>query len=64
MVPYSPIKSLEFVSTNQEALFKQLLLLHTKCFYLMRPRVVAAAMDLFCFYRGRILPEKYAFCDL
>ena len=30
----------------------------------MRRRVLAAAMDLFCSYRGRLLPERYAFCDL
>ena len=30
----------------------------------MISRVVAAAMDLFCFHRGRSLPEMYVFCDL
>ena len=54
------IASIKF-STNQEALLR--ILLHTKN-GLMRPRVLAAAMDLFCFYRGRLLPERCAFCDL
>ena len=30
----------------------------------MKSRVLAASMDLFCFYRGILLPERYAFCDL
>ena len=30
----------------------------------MRPRVLAASMDLLCFYRGRSLLGRYAFCDL
>ena len=34
--------------------------------WLMRPRVLAASMDLFCFYRGNVetLPETYTFCNL
>ena len=31
---------------------------------LNQPGVLAASMDLFCFYRGRLLPETYAFCAL
>ena len=30
----------------------------------MRSRVLAVAMDLFCFCRGRLLPERYPFYDL
>ena len=30
----------------------------------MRPRVLVAAMDLFCFYKGTLLPERYASCNL
>ena len=29
----------------------------------MRPRILATAMDLFCFYKGRILPEIHNFCN-
>ena len=31
---------------------------------LKKPGALAASMDLFCFYRGRLLPETYAFCAL
>ena len=31
---------------------------------LMKSGILAASMDLFCSYRGRLLPERYAFCDL
>ena len=31
---------------------------------LKKPGVLAASMDLFCFYRGRLLSERYAFCVL
>ena len=30
----------------------------------MRPGVLVTAMDLFCFYCGGLLPERYAFYDL
>ena len=31
----------------------------------VRSRVIAASTNLFfCFYRGRLLLERYAFCDL
>ena len=43
------------LSTNQEALIRQLL---------TQPGVLAASMDLFCFYRGRLLFGMYAFCNL
>ena len=32
--------------------------------WLMRPRFFAGAIDLCCFYRGRLLTETYVFCDL
>ena len=31
---------------------------------LMNCGVLTASMDLFCFYRGRLLPERFVFCDL
>ena len=31
---------------------------------LRKPGVLATAMDLFCFYRGRLMPERYAFGNL
>ena len=30
----------------------------------MKSIVLAASMDQFCFYRGRLLPERYPFRDL
>ena len=56
VIPYSPIKLLEF-NFNQSggAIQKE---------PLMKPGVLATLMDLFCFYRGRLQPERYSFCDL
>ena len=64
MIPYSPIKVLEFCFLNQSrgAIYTVVVFGYKK--QLTRPRVLAAAMDLFRFYRGRLLLEKYAFCDL
>ena len=31
---------------------------------LKKPGVLAASMDLFCLYKGRLLPKTYAFCAL
>ena len=30
----------------------------------MWPRILEAAMDILCFWRGALLPEHHAFCDL
>ena len=40
-------------------------MLHTKSGWSgeVRPRVLTAAMDLFCFERGRLLPARHIFCD-
>ena len=63
LMPYSPMKLIEFsfepiTSCNLDIC--SCLILKP----LMRPRVLAASMDLFCFYRGKLIPERYAFCDL
>ena len=50
--------------TNQGPLFRISLLLKQPEERLKQPGVLAASMDLFCFYRGRLLPETYAFCAL
>ena len=63
MVPYSPIKSLEF-SFNQSGATIQNDVVVALIERLKKPGVLAASMDLFCFYRGRLLPERYAFCAL
>ena len=63
MVPYSPIKSLEFSFNQSGAAIQNVVVVALKE-RLKQPGVLAASMDLFCFYRGRLLPETYAFCAL
>ena len=63
VVPYSPIKSLEF-SFNQPGAAIQNVVVAALKERLKQPGVLAVSMDLFCFNRGRLLPETYAFCAL
>ena len=63
MVPYSPIKSLEFSFNQSGAAIQDVVVVALKE-RLKKPGVLAASMDLFCFYRGRLLSERYAFCVL
>ena len=61
VIPYSPIKLLEFSFQPIRRHFSD-----SYCCFVykrpsMKPGVLTASMDLFCFYRGRLLPERYAF---
>ena len=64
MVPYSPIKSLEFSFNQSGAAIQNVVVVVALKGRLKQLGVLAASMDLFCFYRGRLLPESYAFCAL
>ena len=57
VVPYSP-------AFNQSGAAIQNVVVVALKERLMKPGVLAASMDPFGFYRGRLLPERYAFCDL
>ena len=58
MVPYSPIKSLEFSFLpirGWAAIQNVVVALKER---LKKPGVLAASLGLFCFYRGRLLSER------
>ena len=57
MVPYSPVKSLEFSLSQSGAAIQNVAVVALKE-RLKKPGVLAASMDLFCFYRGRLLSER------
>ena len=65
MIADAPM-NLVFINRNSSAMDRRLSamnydLMKTRLYEkksLMRSRVLAASMDLFCFYRGRLLPER------
>ena len=63
VILYSPIKS---VGPSFQPITRSIktvvAVAYTK--RLTRPRFIAAAMDLFCFFRRRLSPERYVYCDL
>ena len=62
MVPYSPIESLAVFNESGAAIQNVVVVALKE--RLMKPGVLTASMDPFGFYRGRLLPERYAFCEL
>ena len=62
MVPYSPMKSLAVFNQSGAAIQNVVVVALKEG--LKQPGVLAASMDLFCFCRGRLLPETCAFCAL
>ena len=62
VVPYSPIESLAVFNESGAAIQNVVVVALKE--RLMKPGVLAVSMDPFGFYRGRLLPERYAFCDL
>ena len=63
MIHYSPIKLLEFSFQPIRRRYSDVFVVAYKR-PLMKPGVLAVLMNLLCFYRGRLLLERYVFCSL